>query len=56
MCYNMLMRKGQAVLEYVLALAGMIVVSAILWYVVEADEGAGLYMGLNEDLWWDLKR
>lgn len=36
MCYNTFMRKGQALLEYVLALAGMLVVSAILWYVVSA--------------------
>lgn len=28
------MRKGQAALEYVLALAGLLVVTAILWQLV----------------------
>ena len=35
-CYNPNMRNGQALLEYVLSLAGMLVVSAILWGLVSA--------------------
>lgn len=41
MCYNSLgkgFRNGQAALEYVLALAALLVVAAIMWGLVGASE------------------
>lgn len=32
------MKRAQAMLEYVLALAGMAVVASVMWYVVSAAE------------------
>ena len=40
-CYNsgkVVLRRGQAALEYVLALAALLVVTAIMWGVVGASE------------------
>jgi uncharacterized protein (UPF0333 family) len=41
MCYNKgagVFRRGQAALEYVLALAGLLIVTAIMWGLVGASE------------------
>ena len=41
LCYNngkVGLREGQAALEYVLALAALLVVTAIMWGVVSASE------------------
>ena len=42
MCYNTRMRKGQALLEYVLALAGLVVVVTALGFVVSGAAGFGV--------------